>query len=385
MSDLKIAVASSGLDHVRRGVESWANDMGIALHRQGVSVSLFQACGSAPEPWRHILNTWRRTDARTRRLLAITRNLGGWHYGCGSEYEIEQTSFALSLWKQIRNSHDILHVQDPLVARILDTLHKRGWSRPKVILAHGTEEPPEQLQKFCYLQHLAPYYLKEWERYKPPNQLVFAIPNFVDTGLFVPDDRTEARRLWRLPQDALIVLCVAAIKKHHKRCDYLIREFADFRAKLQRPAVLVIAGAREPETPEVAALGKSLLGDAFVLMESVDRGRMPSLYPAADIFAIASLHEMQGTAIVEALACGVPVACNHTPVFDWVVGPGGAPQDISQPGGLVRQFERLSDPAIRTDSSAAGRQHIEETFSETAVLRQMLEMYTTVMQHSERH
>jgi glycosyltransferase involved in cell wall biosynthesis len=316
-----------------------------------------------------------------RRLQSLTRKLGGWRYGMGSEYEIEQTTFAFSLWRAIHRNYDILHVQDPLVARILDALQQRGWSRPRVILAHGTEESDQLLRKFSNLQHLAPCYLDNWETHRPPGQLVFAIPNFVNTDLFRPGDRRQARSVWNLPQDALIIVCAAAIKKHHKRCDYLIREFAAFRAGLARPAVLVIAGAREQETPEIAELGKSLLGDAFVMLESLDRARMPSLYQAADIFAIASLHEMQGIAIVEALATGLPVSCNRTPVLDWVAGPGGAPEDITQPGGLVRQWRRLTDPAAYPTYSAAARGHAVSTFSETAVLHQMLEMYDVVMRH----
>jgi 1,2-diacylglycerol 3-alpha-glucosyltransferase len=378
MSALRIAIASSGLDHIRRGIESWANDLGEALHRSGAQVTLFQASG-APGPWRRVLPCWRRNEPRIGRLLSLTRKLGGWRYGMGSEYEIEQTTFAFSLWREIRNGFDILHVQDPLVARILDALQQRGWSRPRVILAHGTEESNQLLRKFSNLQHLAPCYLEDWEAHRPPHQLVFAIPNFVNTDLFRPGDRRQARSAWNLPQDALIIICAAAIKKHHKRCDYLIREFAAFRGELTRPAVLVIAGAREQETPEIAELGKSLLGDAFVMMESLDRARMPSLYQAADIFSIASLHEMQGIAIVEALATAVPVSCNRTPVLEWVAGAGGVPEDISLPGGLVRQWRRLADPAVYAGYSDAARQHAVATFSETAVLHQILDMYDVVM------
>ena len=379
MAMRKIAIACSGLGHISRGVESWANDMAVALHRTGADVSLFQGAGLASEPWRHPLPCWRRFDRRTRRLASITRKLGGWRYGCGSEYEIEQTTFSFPLWRALRKDYDILHVQDFQIARIFDALYRKGWSRPRVILGHGTEESDADLQKFLYLQHLAPHFQQLWEAKRPPRQLTFAIPNFVDTGLFRPGDRAAARAAWNLPPNGLMVLCVAALKKHHKRCDYVIREFDAFRKTLNQPALLVMAGAWEKETPELIALATSLLQDSVVILQSVERAKLPSLYQAADIFTLGSLHEMLGIVILEALASGLPISCNRTPVFEWVAGPAGDPEDISQPGGLVRQWQRLLDPAVRAQCSAAARIHAENTFSETVVMKQTSLMYDAVM------
>jgi glycosyltransferase involved in cell wall biosynthesis len=201
----------------------------------------------------------------------------------------------------------------------------------------------------------------------------------VDTELFRPGNRSQSRAAWNLPQEALIVLSVAALKKTHKRCDYLIREFAAFRESFQGPAFLVMAGAREEETPEVDALGKSLLGDSLLMLESVDRAKLPSLYQSADIFAIASLYEMLGIVILEAGASGVPITCNNTPVLEWVAGKGAAPEDISVPGGLVRQWQRLADPGVRAALGAEARHHVERTFSEPVVSKQVQDMYQSVM------
>jgi hypothetical protein len=45
---MKIAIASSGLGHVTRGIETWADDLGTALHRCGVNVTLFKGGESHP-------------------------------------------------------------------------------------------------------------------------------------------------------------------------------------------------------------------------------------------------------------------------------------------------------------------------------------------------
>ena len=372
-------MASSGLGHVPRGVESWANDLAVALHRSGADVTLFQGAPKGTEPWRRVLACCRRYEPVAQRLHAVTKHLGGWRYYCGSTYDIEQTTFALSLWRQVRKDYDILHVQDPMVGVHLHNLHRKGWSRPRVILANGTDEDDSVLRKVSNLQHLAPTYLTAWESRKPLTQVSVAIPNFIDTTLFQPGDRRAARAVWNIPQDALVVLSVAALTVSRKRCDYLIREFAEFRRAYSGPAYLVLAGAREVDTPAVVALGRDLLGDSVLILESVDRTKLPSLYQAADIFALASLREVLGIVILEGLASGLPVALHRTPVMEYVAGDAGQLEDASIPGGLVRQWIRLSDAQVRADMSAGALRHVQRTFSEAVVLRQIEELYDVVM------
>jgi glycosyltransferase involved in cell wall biosynthesis len=376
---MRIAVASSGLGHISRGIETWAADLGRALRAAGQDATLFQGAGTPSEDWQQVVPCKLRFDAGTQQWVRRFRKLGGWRYGCGSGYEIEQTTFALGLWRRIRRDYDILHVQDPQVALVLDRLNGAGLSRPKVILAHGTEETPALLRKYSALQHLAPCYLDEWEPQRPHTQYTCAIPNFVDVERFCPGDRAAARRRWDLPQDALVVLCVAAIKKHHKRMDYLLREFACFADQAPRDALLVIAGAREEESDEVMALGRDLLGSRVRFLEGVKRQEIPTLYQASDLFALASLHEMMPIAVLEALASGLPVVCNDTPTLRWMVGPGGDPADLSREGSLASAVARCSEEEQLVNLSRMARKHAVATFSEAPVVGQILGMYRAVL------
>jgi glycosyltransferase involved in cell wall biosynthesis len=384
----RIAIASSGLGHIRRGIESWAEDVACALHRSGADVTLFQGGDGPAEPWRRTLSSLPRVGPANARLLSFTRRLGGWRYGLGSSYEIEQTTFAFSLWRRTRSYFDILHMQDPILAYWMDWLNRLGLSRPRVILGHGTEEPEEFLRKLSYLQHLTPGYRDDYEPRRPSTQLSFGIPNFIDTERFRPpaDDavRAAARAEFNLSPDSLVILCVAAIKKHHKRCDYLIQEFARFRTQLPEQfaskAILIIAGGREAETPDLVAMGKSVLGESLIILESVDRNRLAMLYRSADIFALASIHEMMPIALLEALASGLPATCNDTPTLRWMVGPAGHPEDISQPGGLVRQWSQLLDASVRLALSRKARAHVEATFTESIVVEQIKDMYRVVLE-----
>lgn len=384
---IKIAVACSGLGHIRRGVETWAEDLARALWRQQSDVTLFQGGGQiSTNPFvTKILSTPPRFEPALQRKVRRLQKLGGWRYGFGSGYQAEQTFFTLRLWERVRSDYDIVHVQDPWVALLMERLHRTHLSRPRVILAHGTEESVATLQNFAVLQHLAPCYMEEWNQHRPTDQAVFAVPNFVDTQNFKPGDKQAARTKWDLPQDHLIVLSVAAIKAHHKRVDYLIREFAQWMAHRKTPALLVIAGAHEAETAAIMALGHELLGNRVRFLEGLTRDKMPSLYQAADLFTLASLHEMMPIAVLEALASGLPIACNQTPTLCWMAGPAGKLNDISCDGALVKQLDYLSDKSVRASLGANARAHAEAVFSEAVVTEQYLAMYKMLVQQPAHH
>jgi 1,2-diacylglycerol 3-alpha-glucosyltransferase len=375
---LKIAIASSGLSHVKRGVESWAEDIGDGLRRAGVNATTF---AGSPDPGGRsatVTPCWKRTDPRTIHVVNVCRRVGGWHYGFGSTYDAEQTTFALRLLPKVARNFDILHVHDPVVAVIFDALHRAGLSHPRVILGNATEERPSLLRRFAYLQHLAPTYRDDWEEHRPPQQLSFAIPNSVDINYFRPGDKAAARAACGLPQDGLIIVCVAALRKTHKRMDYLLREFKTWRESYPGNATLVMVGGREAETDEVLRLAAELPAGSVIAIENAPRSKVVELLQAADIFTLASLYEMFGTAVVEGMAAGLPIACNANPTFQWIVGDAGHLTNIEEPGALAAQFQLLADAEARTRMGTAARARVEAMFSQSVVAAQTLQMYREV-------
>ncbi len=313
----RIAIACSGLGHIQRGIESWATDLAQALRANGADVTLFGGAtmeGVTPVP------TLRRTDAGARGLAACLRHVGGWRYGAGSPYDVEQSSFSLGLWRRIRRDFHILHVQDPLIATWLERARLHGWSRPKVIYANGTGEDESVMRRFRYLQLLTASATEAWACQKPPGQMVFSIPNFIDTTRFSPGDKQAARAQFGLPAGATILLCCAAIRRRHKRIDALLAAFG--AADAGPDTILVIAGGREPDTDELIAEGTVRLGERVRFLPDVPRAAMPTLYRAADGFVLASLYEMFGFLLLEAMASGLPVLCNDTADFRAIAGPG---------------------------------------------------------------
>ncbi len=304
-------------------------------------------------------------------------------------------SFWLRLWPHLRRGrYDILHVQDPMVAYWCRMFRHWGLVKTREILAHGTEETAEFLGKFDYVQHLAPWHLeagggKREEGGGKRGRVWKAIPNFVDCDVFKREagsgkreecvgvrgcgsigveegpngaemrlSRQELREKMGIPADAFVVGCVAAVKKDHKRIDYLIREVAVLSGipslpggegqgegylsgadqhphpsplpsrerELGRGLFLLLAGARTAETHELIALAEELIPGRYKILLDCPRDRMPDLYRAMDVFVLPSLFEMMPIALLEALASGVPCVVNHHPVLEWMVGSGGEKQ-----------------------------------------------------------
>jgi 1,2-diacylglycerol 3-alpha-glucosyltransferase len=188
-----------------------------------------------------------------------------------------------------------------------------------------------------------------------------------------------------IPIDAHVVLVSSAIKKAHKRVDYLIDELAQVRA--QRPDLplwLVIAGGREGDTDELVRKAERALGDRVRFAIQFPRDRMPELYRMADVFAHGSLFEMFGTVLLEATASGVPCIVHEHPVMKWVIGPGGIATDLSTEGNLADALiEVLDDRRKREQIGLVARQHCHQKFRKEIVVEQMIRYYQRVVDRKQ--
>jgi 1,2-diacylglycerol 3-alpha-glucosyltransferase len=379
---LHITVAASGLGHVTRGVEAWANDLAEALHARGEFVTLCKGGGNVERTYEKVIPCFQRESGWTQALLKVLPRQLSWRIGFGSAYGIEQTTFACNLLSHLRRSRaDILHVQDPLVALFMQRARRLGLIRTRTILAHGTEESPSFLSRIQYLQHLGLWHLeqaKEAGLWKPTWTV---IPNFIDSEHFNQGHSNTLRTELSIPADALVVLSVAAITRHHKRIDYLIAEFARLRnASPDLPVWLVVAGGWESATDELVAEGTRLLGDRVRFLVRFPRPRMPELYRVADVFTLCSLFEMMPIALIEATASGLPCLINRHPILEWMTGEGGLPIDMAAPGALTDTLGALlGDRSRREKLGKAARIHCLANFSRDTVLGQILSYYQQVM------
>lgn len=379
---LRIAVASSGLGHVARGIEAWADDLAAALHARGQDVILCKGAGVATRPYERVVPCWTRESASARRVVRTVPRPLGWRLGLGSGYGVEQSTFALNLIRLLRRERaDVLHVQDPQVAVLAQRARRLGLIRARTILAHGTEEPPAFLNKIQHLQHLAPWHLQQVKAAGAWKPTWTAIPNFIDTDRFRPGRSDGLRAELGIPADAVVVLTAAAIKRGHKRIDHLLAEFAKLRQRSpDLPVWLLVAGGWEADTDELVAEGTRALGERVRFLVRFPRERMPDLYRAADVFALCSLFEMMPIALIEATASGLPCVVNRHPILEWMTGAGGVPIDMAASGELADKLGELArDAGRRAALGQAAREHCVANFSRDAVVGQILSYYQCVM------
>ncbi len=378
---VQIVIASSGLGHVLRGIEAWASDLGAALAERGVAVTLCKGGGTADRAFERVVPCWERNGSKNKRLLKWVPRRFFWRFGLTSPYGVEQLTFARRLIRFLRREKvEILHVQDPLVALLVQRAREFGVVRTRTILAHGTEEPLSFLRRIEYLQHLAPWHLEQARQAGVWRPTWTAIPNFIDTDVFAPGASEALRAELGIPRDALVVLSAAAIKRHHKRVDHVIREFGRLRQSApELPVWLVLAGGWEKETDELIAEGKRLLGERVRFLVRFPRQRMPDLYRAADVFCLGSLLEMMPIALLEATASGLPCLVNRQPVMEWMIGAGGEAIDMEAPGALAASLERLlRSQSERERVGASARDHCIRNFSRDVVVDQILAYYDVV-------
>ncbi len=378
---MKIAIASSGLGHVNRGIEAWAEDLSAALDARGEQVVLYKGGGVAVRSYERVVPCLTREAPRTKRLLRHFPARFSWRFGLGSGYGVEQTSFAWNLIRALRRERaDILHVQDPRVALLAQRARRLGVIRTRTILAHGTEEPAAFLKRIEFLQHLAPWHLENLKAEGVWKPAWTAIPNFIDTERFHPGRAGPLRAELGIPANALVVLTAAAIKRGHKRIDYLLHEFARLRSEApDLPVWLVVAGGWETDTDDLIAEGTRLLGERVRFLVRFPRARMPELYRVADAFVLCSLFEMMPIALIEAAAAGLPCVVNRHPILEWMTGSGGVALDMAAPGELARTLgERLANRVGLEELGRAARAHCLANFSQDAVLDRILSYYQCV-------
>ena len=376
-----IAVISSGLSHVLRGIETWAADTARVLHDTGHKVTLFKGSGEPLTDYERVCSCARRGGGLNEMLRKLLPG-AAWRLGMGSAYNIEQTTFALNLIPKLGRRFDIVHMQDPLVALILQGARRTGLIKAPTILAHGTEEPFDFLMKIEFLQHLAPFHLEEAKAAGCWREGWTAIGNFVDTDHYRPGNSSALRAELGIAPDAFVVLSVAAVKRHHKRIGYLIEEVAALCRQTKANIFLVVAGAETNQTKELLALADERLGDRGKFLLNQPRQRMPEIFAAGDVFALCSLKEMMPIALLEAAASGLPCLVSTHPVVNWMIGPGGEGIPMQTEGVLASVLGRYLDAGLRRRTGEAARRHAVDNFSKESIIRQYLAMYENVLARS---
>ncbi|RJO61259.1 MAG: glycosyltransferase family 1 protein [Dehalococcoidia bacterium] len=184
---------------------------------------------------------------------------------------------------------------------------------------------------------------------------ISVVPCGVDTDLFKPQDRIEARRSLGLG-DGKIILFIGRIEAL-KGIDNLVQAMS--LLKPQTDARLLVIGGDEHSQAEVSRLEDMTrqlgISDAVEFLGTVAQSRLPLYYNAADVSVVASYYESFCLVILESLACGTPVLSTKVGVAPAVIRDGqngclvsdNNPQNLADGLAAVLDSESVDAQLIR--------------------------------------
>ena len=213
-------------------------------------------------------------------------------------------------------------------------------------------------------------------------QRVVSIPNPIDTHIYTPKDKQQARQRVGLPTEGRIILFASQrVTNRNKGMGYLLeacRLLAEQYPEKKEDITVAILGGHAEEIEGQLPFRTCPLGYVN------DEQRIVDIYNAADVFVLPSLSENLPNTIMEAMACGVPSVGFRV---------GGIPEEIDhQQNGYVADYRSSEDLArgiwwalFEADHEAvrhACLQKVAHNYSQQSVANHYLEVYESLRHHN---
>jgi starch synthase (maltosyl-transferring) len=209
-----------------------------------------------------------------------------------------------------------------------------------------------------------------------PREHLVCIPGGAETLEF-ENPAPANRSLWNIPQDAKLLIWVGRMDPV-KRIGDLLQAMTLLPDDTRTHLLLVGDGPERPRVEShVAAAG---------LRERVHlagfRRDVPALLAAADLFVLPSLTEGMPNALLEAMACGLPVVTCDVPGCRDLINhlADGLLVAPAQPQALARALAHLlSDSALAARLGARARAKIRREYTSSACLAKYLKLYEDLL------
>ncbi|MBF90970.1 MAG: hypothetical protein CMP75_04330 [Flavobacteriales bacterium] len=184
------------------------------------------------------------------------------------------------------------------------------------------------------------------------------IPNIVDVAFFHPKKSEKS---------IYTFINVAHLNKNKNQA-MLIRAFEKHHQAFPNTRLLILGGGEE-EANLQALVSRLGLAESVRLFGYATREEVRAAMQSSDCFVLPSIVETFGVVLIEAMACGLPVLASKC----------GGPESIvtAQTGLLFENNETAMLEAMgavlkQNYSSSKIRKHVEDTYSEAAVAKQII-------------
>ncbi len=205
---------------------------------------------------------------------------------------------------------------------------------------------------------------------------VHTIPNGLDTDLYSPMDRSEARRQLGLPLDRVVLMFGCAdLKDARKGMDLLVEVLKTLPAETKQRVMLYAIGHAAEGLAETTGIATKMAG--YVAGDR-DKARA---YSAADIFISTARADNLPLVLQESMACGTPMAAYDVGGIGDVVRQGvtGFTAPMGDLEGLrQRLMELIENPALRGEMAMACRKIALAEYGLTRTAEKYRELYANL-------
>ena len=211
-----------------------------------------------------------------------------------------------------------------------------------------------------------------------PLDKMVVIPSGVDTDRFRPPAAGDFKaRLGCDPRRP--VVGVVTRMRVRKGVEEFLNAMIAVRQRVPGTQAVIVGEVELDTELEALVAAGGLRGDLHLLGRRTD---MPEVYAAFDVFVLSSHDEGMSNAILEAMAMELPVVATDVGGTGEVVRPGetGLLVPPREPAPLADAISEVLGAADRrVMMGVRGREIVEAKFSARAMVRQMEELYATVL------
>lgn len=204
-----------------------------------------------------------------------------------------------------------------------------------------------------------------------------SIPNPIDTTLFWPIDRREARQRLGLPEEKRLILFAAAkLSDTRKGAAFLLEACRLLAAEMEGELEIILMGSDATELSALSPVPVRALGYIS------GAAKLAEAYSCADLFVIPSLEDNLPNTIMEAMACGTPCVGFRTggipEMIDHAVnGYVAASRDSVDLARGIAWVLRHPEPG---NLSAACREKVMRCYQESVVAKKYIALYQKLIQ-----
>ncbi|ETX05803.1 MAG: hypothetical protein ETSY2_20850, partial [Candidatus Entotheonella gemina] len=285
----------------------------------------------------------------------------------GLQYDCIHSHYWVSGWVALR-------LRQSLQVPVVHMSHTLGYPKNSAVQQAWEREPPTRLQvEYEVLKH-SDHLIAESQAskdhmvqdYGVDPARIEIIPCGVETSIFHPHDRQQARRRLGLPGGPLL-LFIGRLQPL-KGIDTLLKCAYDVRQRHDDLQVLIVGGGVDTDDPHerqererLHALMRELgLTGHVRFIDAQPQEQLAYYYAAADLLMMPSHYESFGMVVLEAMACGTPVVASHVGGLASTVLPGQT--GFLAPVGDEQAFARSVEQLI-------GAPELWQSMSEAAYLR----------------